>query len=158
MQPLQFGHTMNKMVDCVVTAVASSAIGSLALWAFMAIHPESTAGLSLQLYASIFILSSIVVLICTSILLFAFRPIVTSLSRLPVPLVACLTAVFGGCTYVGINVAIMGASSDKGVVWKFFGTLSFLYPLIIGAVYGAAFGAVYRIRHPQADQKARHNP
>jgi len=138
------GRAMNRLVDFAVTALGSSAIGSFFVWIGLALHPKSTAGLSLDTYAAIFVLSSVVMSACSAIIFLAFSPFITLFWRLPSAVSICLTAILGGCTYVGINIAILGVSSNKGIVWKFFGTWAFLFPLLIGGVYGSAFGWMYR--------------
>lgn len=138
------GRATNRLVDFAVIAIGSSAIGSFIVWIALALHPKSTAGLSLDTYAAIFALSSVVMSACSALALLVFSPFKTFLLRLSSAVFIFLTAILGGCTYVGINVAILGVSSNKGIVWKFFGAWAFLFPLLIGSAYGSAFGWMYR--------------
>ena len=93
------------------------------------------------------ILSAIVITIFSSILLFAMKPLALKLSQMPVVSIVGITTFVGGFSYFMINFAIMLLSSDKGIVGKFFGTGGFVYPLVIGLIYGCAFGLVYsRVR------------
>jgi len=54
-----------------------------------------------------------------------------------------VTAFSGGGAYLIINLLIVVLSGDKGIVGKFFSTGGFIYPLLIGVIYGCAFGMVY---------------
>jgi hypothetical protein len=134
---------MSLWVTYLVSALGASVLGSLVLWILVGIHPTSTAGFTLSLYVSMLILSAIVITICSSILLFAMKPLALKLSQMPTAATVGITALVGGLSYFVINFSIMLLSSDKGIVGKFFGTGGFVYPLVIGLIYGCAFGLVY---------------
>ena len=138
---------MSLWLTYLVSALGASVLGSLVLWFLIGIHPTSTAGFTLSLYVSMLILSAIVITIFSSILLFAMKPLALKLSQMPVVSIVGITTFVGGFSYFMINFAIMLLSSDKGIVGKFFGTGGFVYPLVIGLIYGCAFGLVYsRVR------------
>ncbi|MEY4246199.1 MAG: hypothetical protein RLZZ245_3784 [Verrucomicrobiota bacterium] len=134
---------MSLWVTYLVSAFGASVLGSLVLWILIGIHPTSTAGFTLSLYVSMLILSAIVITICSSVLLFAMKPLALKLSQMPTAATVGITALVGGLSYFVINFSIMLLSNDKGIVGKFFGTGGFIYPLVIGLIYGCAFGLVY---------------
>jgi hypothetical protein len=71
------------------------------------------------------------------------KPLALKLSQMPTAATVGITALVGGLSYFVINFSIMLLSNDKGIVGKFFGTGGFIYPLVIGLIYGCAFGLVY---------------
>jgi hypothetical protein len=62
---------------------------------------------------------------------------------MPTTATIIITTLLGGFTYVVLNFAIMLFSINKGIVGKFCFTGGFVYPLVIGLIYGCAFGLIY---------------
>lgn len=134
---------MNIWLTYLISALGASVLGSLVLWLLIGLHPTSTAGFTLSLYVSILILSAILITISSSVLLLVLKPLALKLSLMATAPTIGISTVTGGIFYFAINLIILILSSDKGIVGKFFGTWGFIYPLVIGLIYGCSFGIVY---------------
>ena len=130
---------MNIYLNFLLSVVSSATIGSLILWLVISVLPGSTAAFSISLYGSMLILSGIVLLISSMLILLIFKSIVLNFTELPLSKSVISGACLGGLVYFLINFGIVAVASEKGIVKEFLLTGKFIYPLVIGAIYGLVF-------------------
>lgn len=134
---------MNIWLRILLSSIGASLLGSMILWVVFGILPGSTAGFTISLYVSIFMLSSIVISISSLILTFIFMSHVQRLSGHSVLSTSVSFAIAGAMVYFLINLCIMIFSGDKVMVGKFFSSGVFLFSIFVGTLYGASFGLVF---------------
>jgi len=133
---------MNIWIAVLLSSVGASLLGSVVLWVLISVWPGSTAGFSGALYVSMVILSSIVVLISALLLTACAKSHVARVAAHTAASAAIRSAIAGAVLYFVINFLIMVASTNKGILEKFFVTGGFLFPVCVGAIYGASFGLI----------------
>ena len=134
---------MNIWLGILLSSIGASLLGSLILWVMLGVFPGSTAGFTISLYVSMVMLSSIVISISTLILTFCFTPHVQRLSSHSTLSTSVSLAIAGAVVYFLINLCIMMVSNNKGIAGQFFSSGVFLFPILVGAIYGASFGWVF---------------
>ena len=134
---------MSIWLTYLVSAAGASLMGSLILWLLIGIHPNSTAGFTFSLYISMLILSSIVITSSCYIILILLKSLGFSLEQVPVKYTIFVTSLVGCLLYFSINFVIISLSSDDGNLKQFFSSWGFIFPLVVGAIYGCAFGIFY---------------
>ncbi len=130
---------MSLWLSYLVSALGASVLGSLVLWLLIGI----AAGFSLSLFVSILMLSVIVIIPCTSILLLCLKPLALKLSQMPTVSTVRTTTLVGGLSYFTIYLVIIVFTNEKGLAGSFFRTGAFIFPLVVGLIYGCTFGLVY---------------
>ena len=133
---------MNIWVAVLLSSIASSLLGSIVLWILLSVWPGSTAAFSPALYFSMVALTSIVVTITALLVTLSAKSYVERI-RTYTALSSCIrTAMGGALLYFSINLFLVVASNNNGIFEKFMLTGGFIFPICVGAIYGAVFGAV----------------
>lgn len=133
---------MNIWIAILLSSAGASLLGSVVLWMLISVWPGSTAGFSGFLYVSMVVLSSIVVSISASVITLCAKSYVEHVRGFSTAPAVTTTAVGGAVLYFAINFIIMAASNNKGILEKFFVTGGFVFPICVGAIYGACFGFI----------------
>ena len=133
---------MNIWIAVLLSSVGASLLGSVILWLALSFWPGSTAGFSGALYLSMVILSSMVVSVSALVLTICGKSHMERVRSYAAGTAIINAAIAGAVLYFSINLFIIVVSSNKGIVEKFFVTGGLLFPICVGAIYGAAFGFV----------------
>jgi len=133
---------MNIWIAILLSSVGSSLLGSVVVWVLLSVWPGSTAGFSGQLYVSMVILSCIVVSLSSVTITMCAKSYVERVRNYATVPAATRSAAMGAILYFAINFLIMAASTNKGIVEKFFSTGGFIFPVCVGAIYGASLGLI----------------
>lgn len=132
---------MNTFLVILISSLASAVVGSLLLWIGLGIYPGSTAGFDLSVYVSILCFSCAGVFITGCI---ALPLTATFIKTIQSPKsMAIIAAVGGAIIYLCVNVLIASLSGERVIV-SFFRSGAFLFPVLVGLLFGGCFGYAYK--------------
>jgi len=127
----------------LLSALGGSILGSFIIWLILNIFSSDSGSFSIILYVSIFLLSAVVIFLLTMLIYVVFKPVVLLLADLTSIKLIAITSLSGGMLYLTINSLIILFADEDGIFLKFLLTGAFVYPFVIGAIYGCAYGVTY---------------
>jgi hypothetical protein len=128
---------MKTLAVILLSSLTSAVVGSLIVWIGLGLFPGSTTGFDITLYLGILCVATPVVLAAGGATAWIAFPYVKVFER--PKFLSALGGVGGATMYLFINIVI-ASMSERGAIWSFFRSGAFVFPIIVGFVFGSCFG------------------
>ena len=132
---------MNIWIAILLSSVGASLLGSFVLWVLFSVWPGSNVGFSAVVFLSFLGVSSMVVPPSVLVISFFAKSRVLRIRDYTIGHAVFRTAIVGAVFYFAFYMLLM-ASRHTELVKQLFVTGTFLFPIFVGALYGACFGLI----------------
>ena len=132
---------MNIWIAILLSSVGASLSGSVVLWVLFSVWPGSNVGFSGFVFLSFLAVSSMVVPPSALLISFFAKSYVKLVRSYTAGHAVMRTAIVGAVVYLAMNILLIGSRHTE-LVRELFVTGTFLFPLCVGALYGASFGLI----------------